>query len=83
MKSQATTAISLFSGATAIALAVGFGAAGGYVPNSATTTTSSNATQAPQPPAVRGGHADTRASVAPAGCIIGLNCGCIPHRTCR
>jgi hypothetical protein len=83
MKSEATKAISLFGGAATIALAIGFGGAGANLPSSVSTATSSNATQAPQPPAVDEGHAGNRASVTHAGCVIGLNCGCIPHRTCR
>jgi len=81
MKSEATRAISLVGGATMVALAVGFGGLWGNTPSNATTATSSNAT-APTL-AVHGGSTDRRVSAAPTGCIVGLNCGCIPHRTCR
>jgi hypothetical protein len=81
MKSEATKAISLIGSAAVIALAVGFGGAGANLPSSAPTTTSSNATQGR--PADQGRPVGGRASITPTGCIIGLNCGCIPHRTCR
>jgi hypothetical protein len=83
MKPQASKALTLLGGATAVVLAAGFGG-GGYdkLPTTLTTTTTSFVVAAaPTPPAAPAGPAgpagpaDGRAAVSPSACIVGLNCG--------
>ncbi len=67
-------------GGAALVFAVGFGTVGaqagaGEPLNSAMSTSS-------QPAAPDGGGAIIVQPVGGGACIIGLNCGCIPHRTC-
>ncbi len=69
-------------GGAALVFAVGFGTVGaqsgaGEPLNSAMSPSSSVAANADG-----GGGAIPVQPVGGGGCIIGLNCGCIPHRTC-
>jgi hypothetical protein len=85
-------AITLYSGAAVLALAVGNGGrVGGESPSNTTTPTTitttrspfSDLTEVPAPPAPAGGQTDGavpgRLIGGPEGCIAGLNCGCIPR----
>ncbi|OBA70734.1 hypothetical protein A5641_02850 [Mycobacterium sp. 1554424.7] len=65
-------------GGGALVLAAGFGVAGADEPSTGATAPASSVA-----PTTGGGGGAI--SVRPAGggaCIVGLNCGCIPHRTC-
>jgi hypothetical protein len=67
-------------GGATLALAVGLGIGGAGAPPSSAMSPPSSAV--PAPPSGNDGGA---IRVRPAGggaCIIGLNCGCIPHHTC-
>jgi hypothetical protein len=64
-------------GGGAVVFAVGLGVAGADEPRSDATVPSSSVT-----PTGGGGGAITVRPVGGGACIIGLNCGCIPHRTC-
>ena len=65
-------------GGAALVFAVGLGQAGADEPLSSAISPSSSV--APAPPAP--GGAIPVQPVGGGACIIGLNCGCIPHRTC-
>lgn len=67
-------------GGAALVFAAGFGALGAQAgaaepPNSAMSAP-------PQPAATDGGGAIIVQPVGGGACIIGLNCGCLPRRTC-
>ena len=81
MKSGLKATLTFFAGAALLAGAVGYGT----TPAPAATTKAAPsfgvapAHPPPAPPQSRTGGAGIGAI---HGCIIGLNCGCIPHRTC-
>ena len=68
----------LCGGAAALVLAVGesFGSAAAIA-----ATAPMVSVPAPKPPPAPGGALPVHPAGG-GGCIIGLNCGCIPHRTC-
>ncbi|WP_156664728.1 hypothetical protein [Mycobacterium sp. 852002-51057_SCH5723018] len=68
-------------GGAALVLAVGLGLGGSDEPATAAIGTSSSVTPAPLP-AGDGGGALPVQPVGGGACIVGLNCGCIPRRTC-
>src|ERR1700761_3793636 len=88
-------AITLCGGAAMLVFAVGC-SSGGHLESHSGTTTSitrismasspSSVTPAQPPPATSGvqtGDAmSPRLISAPGGCVIGLNCGCIPYSSC-
>jgi hypothetical protein len=79
---KGSTAAALCGGA-ALVFAVGLGVTGADQP--LTSTTSASTSAVPAPPSPGDGAGGGALPVQPAGggaCIIGLNCGCIPHRTC-
>jgi len=65
-------------GGAALLLAVGFAVTGVHEPTGGATAPSSSVA----PAADGGGGAISVQPVGGGACIIGLNCGCIPHRTC-
>jgi hypothetical protein len=65
-------------GAAALVFAVGLGVAGADEPWSGATLPPTSVA----PTAGDGGGAISVRPVGGGACIIGLNCGCIPHRTC-
>jgi hypothetical protein len=85
MKSGAKTAIALFGGTAILSSTVGCGDVSAGEPASRTITTknrSFSVTPAHSPPATLEGYSGYGGVTSFYGCIIGLNCGCIPHRTC-
>jgi hypothetical protein len=89
--SKARTVIALRAGAGLFVVLVGCGALLGGVsasgaPTPAMTATGVLSSETPvPPPAPSGPTAGGALPVVPVGggaCIIGLNCGCIPHHTC-
>lgn len=72
MKHHGRTAPALF-GAASVALAVGLSGAGALLAGMTATAIT---------PASYVASAPSVAPVGSQGCIIGLNCGCIRHRTC-
>ena len=78
MKNRVGRTAAAICGGAALVLAVGLGVAGAdESPSGATAPSSSVA-----PTDGGGGGAITVRPVGGGACIIGLNCGCIPHRTC-
>jgi hypothetical protein len=72
-------------GGAALVVAIGFGVAGaGEALTTATSPSSSVVPAPPSPEPITGGSGGGALPVQPAAgaCIIGLNCGCIPHHTC-
>jgi hypothetical protein len=70
------TAAALCGGA-ALVLAVGLGVAGAGEPPRPAIRQSTSVVPAPP-----GGGALPVRPAGGGGCVVGLNCGCIPHRTC-
>jgi hypothetical protein len=67
-------------GGVALALAAGLGVSGADEPPTAAAVPPTSVVPAPTPPG--DGGALPVQPVGGGACIIGLNCGCIPHRTC-
>jgi hypothetical protein len=77
MMNRITRTAAALCGGAAAALALGLGVAGADQPPGGATAPSPSVA-----PTAGGGAISVRPAGGGGACIVGLNCGCIPHRTC-